>query len=336
MKSTLIRTIDCHCPQRSILAEAGGILRAGGLVAFPTETVYGLGANALDAEAVRRIFVAKGRPAHNPIIVHVAEMADIARVTGSWPKLAADLAAKFWPGPLTLVVPKHADVPDLVTAGLGTVGIRMPAHPVALGLIKASGVPLAAPSANRSGELSPTTAEHVRNALTGRIDMILDAGPTQIGLESTVVDLSASPPRVLRPGQISASHIREVVGSIVGAVGSVARGTALASPGMLPHHYAPHTPLECMADSQKCVRSLVRTGKRVGWLTFAAPDQTDEAIVIVVMPTEPSRYAATLYAQLHRLDAMQLDRIVVEQPPNAESWQAILDRLRRAAANTLK
>ncbi len=211
---TVVRQVSAEHPQEAAIAEAAEVLRRGGLVALPTETVYGLGANALEAGAVQAIFAAKERPPRNPVIVHVAD-AEAARAwAAAWPERAGQLAERFWPGPLTLVLPKRPVVPDIVTAGGATVGLRVPAHRVALALLKAADVPIAAPSANRSSRVSPTTAAHVLADLEGRIDMILDAGPTSGGLESTVLDLTVEPPRVLRPGLVSVAQLEEVIGPV--------------------------------------------------------------------------------------------------------------------------
>src|SRR5579883_580489 len=228
-------------PTEDAIKEAAATIRAGHLVAFPTETVYGLGANALDAEAVRRIFVAKGRPATNPVIVHIADPADLAELTVGHEK-ASSLIARFWPGPLTIVLPKKPAIPDIVTAGGPTVAIRMPAHPVALSLIRAAGVPIAAPSANRSEQISPTQAAHVLQGLGDDVEIILDGGHTQVGLESTVIDLSAEPARLLRPGMVLPAEIEAILGK------RLARDAEEAliprSPGQMPRHYAPRTPLK--------------------------------------------------------------------------------------------
>lgn len=319
-----------HSAVDSSIFAAADILRRGGLVAFPTETVYGLGANALDAAAVARIFEAKGRPANNPIIVHIADAGQVTQVASLWPAIAATLAVRFWPGPLTLVLPKHPNVPDIVTAGGPTVAVRIPAHPIARALLNAVQLPLAAPSANRSGDLSPTTAEHVKSALGGRIDMILDGGPCPGGIESTVLDVTSDPPRLLRPGLITIEQIERVIGPIL----RFAPGDPdqpLASPGMLPRHYAPRTPLEIAADDGRSrVLELVRQGTRVAWLTrdtapFAGESGRE------MLPREPAGYAAELYAALHRLDALALDRIIVSRPPEGDDWLAIRDRLHRAS-----
>jgi L-threonylcarbamoyladenylate synthase len=308
------------------------VLRAGGLVAFPTETVYGLGASALDSAAVLSIFTAKGRPPNNPLIVHVATAQDAQTVAAKWPESAAKLAAHFWPGPLTLVLPKRPDVPDIVTAGGPTVAVRVPAHPVALALIRAAGMPLAAPSANRSGYISPTRAEHVLRGLGGRIDMLLDAGPVPGGIESTVLDVTTDPPRLLRPGLVSPAQIEAVIGRIVLPAAMAPSGSPLPSPGMLTRHYAPRTPLELAEDDGRArVEELRRAGLRVGWLTFGG-DQLD-SVTTVTMPADPAGYAAALYAALHILDGAAVDRIIVAQPPDAPEWLAVRDRLRRAAAS---
>jgi L-threonylcarbamoyladenylate synthase len=329
---TRVLTVDPAAPDPAVIATAADVLRRGGLVAFPTETVYGLGANALDAGAAARIFAAKGRPAANPLIVHVADAPQVTQVAAAWSETAAQLAARFWPGPLTLVLPKRATVPDAVTAGGLTVGVRVPAHPVAGALLRTAGVPVAAPSANRSTELSPTTAAHVLGGLGGRIDLIIDAGPTPGGIESTVLDLTADPPRLLRPGLVSPADIEALIGPIRrGAVAVPDAGRPLPSPGMLAKHYAPRAPLELAGgDGRSRVEALVRQGLRVGWLTWSDADDVARAMR-VEMPRDPDGYAARLYAALHDLDAAGAERIVVARPPDDEAWLAVLDRLRRAA-----
>ncbi|HMF19354.1 MAG TPA: L-threonylcarbamoyladenylate synthase, partial [Gemmataceae bacterium] len=234
---TQVLLVDSDHPDSDAIARAAEILRNGGLVAFPTETVYGLGANALDPAAVARIFQAKGRPPQNPLIVHVAKLETTANLAADWPEKATELAERFWPGPLTLVVRKRACVPDAVTAGGDTVALRVPSHPVALALLKAANIPIAAPSANRSTLLSPTRAEHVLHGLEGRIDLLLDAGPTPGGLESTVLDVTTNPPRLLRPGLISPAELGAVIGPIIQKE-SPNPGDTLRSPGMLGRHYA--------------------------------------------------------------------------------------------------
>ena len=314
------------------IATAADVLRRGGLVAFPTETVYGLGANALDADAVGRIFAAKGRPAANPLIVHVADAAGVGAIAADWPDAAARLAERFWPGPLTLVLPKRDAVPGVVTAGGPTVAVRVPAHPVARALLRAAGVPVAAPSANRSSELSPTTAEHVLRGLGGRIDLILDAGPCPGGIESTVLDVTSDPPRLLRPGLVTPAEIEAVIGPIRRPGGQASAAVpVLRSPGLLAKHYAPRAPLELAdGDGRARVEVMIREGRRVGWLTWPGVGDVAGA-VRVELPCDPAAYAAGLYAALHDLDAAGVERIVVARPPDDEAWLAVRDRLRRAA-----
>jgi len=332
MHTELLR-VDAVHPEREVLARAAELLRRGDLVAFPTETVYGLGANALDAEAVKRIFAAKGRPAQNPIIVHVAEVAGAWALVKDWPETAERLAQHFWPGPLTLVLPRTEHVPDIVTAGGPTVAIRVPAHPVARELLRACGLPLAAPSANRSSRLSPTLAEHVRRDLDGRIAMILDGGPTPGGLESTVLDLTAQPPRILRPGLVGPADLEAVVGPIELSAWSSARPEPLRSPGMLLKHYAPRTRLECVeAGGVAKVKAHRRGGLSVGWITFAGWNLEEAGVVVKTLPPAPVGYSAGLYAALHELDGLDLDVIVVDLPPRTPDWLAVHDRLRRASA----
>jgi L-threonylcarbamoyladenylate synthase len=333
---TLTLRINPDKPEPEIITRAAAILRDGGLVAFPTETVYGLGANALDAAAVARIFTAKGRPANNPLIVHIADSSTVHGVAAGWPEAAFLLAERFWPGPLTLVLPRGSGVPAIVTAGGPTVAVRQPAHPVARALILATNLPLAAPSANRSTRLSPTRAEHVARDLDGKIDLILDAGPTSGGLESTVLDVTRTPPRLLRPGPITPSEIAAVIGPIeVGSSELSSPDTPLLSPGMMPRHYSPRAPL-VMADDGGSgqVMTQLQAGQKVGWLTLQ--DQTNQShasLVRVVMPADPAGYAAHLYASLHALDDAGVDLIVVAMPPDREEWLAIRDRLRRAATS---
>jgi L-threonylcarbamoyladenylate synthase len=327
---TELLAVDARAPQPERVARAAAVLRGGGLVAFPTETVYGLGGLALGAAAVGRIFAAKGRPAENPVIVHVADISEASQVAASWPEAAERLGRRFWPGPLTLVVPRGRTVPDAATAGGPTVAVRVPAHPVALALLRAVGAPIAAPSANRSGELSPTRAEHVLRSLDGRIDLILDAGPTSGGVESTVIDVTTSPPRLLRPGLIGPAELEAVVGPVV-RPSAIQTGVALPSPGMLPRHYAPRAPLECAADGRGRVEELLRAGARVGWLTRTPPGIASPLLIVEAMPADAPGYAARLYAALHALDAASVDRIVVDRPPDGDEWLAVRDRLTRAA-----
>jgi len=322
--------VDAAFPDPDAIARAAHILRTGGLVAFPTETVYGLGANALDAVAVARIFAAKGRPATNPIIVHVASIDDAKKLVSAWPVNAHLLAERFWPGPLTLVLPKQTHVSDLVTAGGPTIALRMPAHPVALALLHAAGLPIAAPSANRSTELSPTLPAHVLRGLADCIGLLLDAGPTTGGLESTVLDLTADPPRLLRPGLVTIAQLEALLGPIDRAE-SAEDDQPARSPGQMRRHYAPRTPLEMTTPSRLHVEELWQQGLRVGWLTYV--DEAPPAGVLrILLPADPVSYSAQLYAALHQLDSAELDRIIVETPPNGDDWLAVLDRLRRASS----
>lgn len=332
MQTTTIQVDPGHTDQEAI-AQAAERLLQGDLVAFPTETVYGLGANALDAEAVAKIFAAKGRPARNPLIVHVAAAAAARAVVTSWPEAAARLAEQFWPGPLTLVLPRREAIPDIVTGGGPTVGVRIPAHPVAQALLRAAGVPVAAPSANRSLQISPTRAEHVAQSLGGRIPLILDGGPTSGGLESTVLDLSGPQPQLLRPGLLSPAEIEAVIGPILrqDALPAPATDAPLPAPGMLSRHYAPRAPLELNTNHQERVRRLLAAGRRVGWLTFETPPVALPGLIAVSMSRDPALYSARLYAALHELDAVNVDVILVDAPPMEEGWLAVRDRLQRAA-----
>jgi L-threonylcarbamoyladenylate synthase len=336
---TVVIPLDSAAPDKEALAEAARVLRRGGLVAFPTETVYGLGAHALDAAAAARIFAAKGRPANNPLIVHLADAAGVQQVVANWPEPAERLVKRFWPGPLTLVLPRRDTVPDVVTAKGPTVAVRVPAHPVAQALLRTADVPIAAPSANRSTELSPTRAEHVLRSLDGRIEMLLDGGPTSGGIESTVLDLTTTPPRLLRPGPISIAELEAEIGTVARVCSSTVAARnglhPLPSPGMMPRHYAPRTPLECIETGKEpeCLASLLRAKRRIGWVTFAGPGEriVPAEVHLRVLPSDPVGYAAQLYAVLHELDVAGLDRILVTLPPDTEDWLAVRDRLRRAA-----
>lgn len=311
-----------HRPGEREIAHAAALLRAGKLVAFPTETVYGLGANALDAAAVGRIFEVKGRPATSPIIVHISNPQMAPSVVEEWPEAARILAEKFWPGPLTLVLKKQPSVPSVVTAGLDTVGVRMPSHPTALALIEAAQLPIAAPSANRFTQLSPTTAEHVRQGLGDQVDYILDGGQCAIGIESTVLSLAGERPVLLRPGGISRQQIEEMIGSVEQQ--TEANTEAHPSPGMHPRHYSPRTRVLLVRHG-----SIPEQGRGAYLQLRIAPVRTVEKLVS--MPAHPSEYAARLYGTLHQLDNEHLDWIAVERPDDTPEWEAVLDRLRRAA-----
>jgi L-threonylcarbamoyladenylate synthase len=326
---TAVLRVDAANPEAEAIRRAAAVIRAGGLVAFPTETVYGLGASALDAAAVARIFEAKGRPATNPVIVHVLDASEVRNVATKWPATASNLAGRFWPGPLTLVLPKADGVPAIVTAGGPTVAVRCPAHPVARALIREAGVPVAAPSANRSTELSPTRAEHVLKGLNGRIEMLLDGGPCSGGIESTVVDVTGEVPRVLRPGLITVPMLESVCGPV--EVGAKGEG-ASRSPGQMAKHYSPRTPLVLAQSDEEALAmadQLCREELSWGWLALGDP-VTEYGVIR--MPLEPEEYAAQLYTELHAFDQADIDRIVVTLPPDTPEWAAIRDRLTRAAA----
>jgi L-threonylcarbamoyladenylate synthase len=324
-----IERVDPASPDPRIIAVAAALLREGRLVAFPTETVYGLGANALDTAAVDGIYRAKGRPAYNPLIVHVADAIQAHDVVAEWTDAAEALASHFWPGPLTLVLPKRPNVPDNVTAGLASVAVRVPSHPVANALLRAAAIPVAAPSANRSTEVSPTTGAHVAKSLGDAVDLILDAGSTSVGIESTVVDLSTSVPTLLRPGTISLPQLQAILGD-VRVAGGLEGAAARPSPGMLDKHYAPRAAL-IVADSADVSRIVARErdgGRRVGTIVFSgAVPAADESIAL---PNDALGYAARLYDALHSLDDRSCDVIVVERVPNDPAWMGVADRIRRA------
>lgn len=316
------------------LARAAEILHQGGLVAFPTETVYGLGARADDPRAVRRIFEAKGRPAGNPLIVHVLDAAAARALAEAWPEPAERLARAFWPGPLTLVLARRRDrVADEVAAGGPTVAVRAPAHPVAQALLRAAALPIAAPSANRSSEISPTTAEHVRKALGGRIDAIIDGGPCARGIESTIIDVTAEPAILLRPGAVPAAAVAALVPLRARSGLVIAPDERAPAPGTHARHYAPRARVILAPPSD--VRALAVAasdqGARVGVLERGAP--TVAASLHELLPDDPEAYAAGLYAALHRLEDAACDVLIIAEPPEDPAWDAIRDRLRRASAS---
>jgi L-threonylcarbamoyladenylate synthase len=314
------------------LAEAVELLKAGDLVAFPTETVYGLGADARSAEAVQKIYEAKGRPAGNPVIVHVATAQDARRCTAEWPPIADMLAEHFWPGPLTLILPRGPSLTPLVSAGRDTVAIRCPSHPVAQNLLRAFDGPIAAPSANRSGFTSPTTATHVFAELSGRVPLIIDAGPSNIGLESTVLDLSGGAPTILRPGAITLEMLQPFLPNVQSVHAIVEREEAAASPGLSHRHYAPRARAYrfTAADWQR-VRTWANINSPVAMLThddcitLPAPHET------IRMPANEKDYARTLYAALRQADARSPRAILVLRHTDTTGlWSAIADRLSRA------
>jgi len=315
---------------------AADLLRAGKIVALPTETVYGLAANALDKKAVARIFRIKGRPANNPVIVHVSSVEMARRCTDGWPESADNLARAFWPGPLTLVLPRAKEIPDLVTAGGTTVGVRWPAHPFIQAVIRECGFPLAAPSANLSGRISPTSAEHVRKQLGGKIPLIVDGGQSQVGIESTVLDLSVNPPQVLRPGMIHAESLAAVVRNIERRASNIESRT-LRSPGLLKKHYSPKTKLAVLHwhDDTDLRRQLSILNSQPSTCCVIAHTHIPSAEIftrVSVIPHDAEAFARAIYAELHRCDEAGAELIVVEAPPELPEWSGITDRLKRAAA----
>ena len=348
---TQVRLVTETPPEPEAIAEAAELLRRGGLVAFPTETVYGLGANALSAEAVQGVFAAKGCPSTDPLIVHVSDIDGLARVCRATPPVAMTLAQAFWPGPLTLIVPRHPDVPVEVTAGLETVAVRVPAHPVARALLRAAGVPVAAPSANRFSRPSPTTAAHVLEELGGRIPLVLDGGATPVGVESTIVDCTVTPPVIRRAGGVTLEQLREVIPHIAMRDEHRDEAEAQVAPGQLLRHYAPTARLTLYAGAVEAVRvrvaaearTLAAQGLRVG-LLVPAEDALALAPAVAALAAQgrvllracgtrehPESMAAALFATLRRLDADQPDVVLATDAGTAGIGAAIRDRLTRAA-----
>jgi L-threonylcarbamoyladenylate synthase len=348
---TRIVLVDPDTPDPAAIADAAETLASGGLVAFPTETVYGLGAAALDATAAERIFVAKGRPATDPVIVHLASAAQLNDVARDVPPIAATLAATFWPGPLTLILSKRATIPDIVTASLPTVAVRVPAHPVARALLERAAIPIAAPSANRFSRPSPTTAAHVRADLDGRIDLILDGGPASIGVESTILDLTVTPPLVRRPGGVSLAALRACVPGVQAHEEWLNERQIQTAPGQLLRHYAPQATLTLYLGDVHVVcervgrdaRGAAASGSRVGIL---APEEDLMALAPrlaamaaggrVVVERYGSRRdehesARELFRAVRDLDAQRVDVILAIAPDAENLWTAIVDRLSRAA-----
>lgn len=312
------------------ISRAADILRAGGLVAFPTETVYGLGADAANGQAVNRVFAAKGRPADHPLIVHVGRIESLSKWARDIPASAWRLAEQCWPGPLTLILKRHPNVPHVVTGGQETIGIRVPDHPVALGLLNSFGGGIAAPSANRFGRVSPTVAEHVAVELGEAIECILDGGPCAVGLESTILDLSGTRPRILRPGAVTPERLAETLGETptVGGQGGP------RVPGRLPVHYAPTTPLRLIeATALETVACELSASTRLITVLSMRPRIAGASHCRWwLMPADPKEYARLLYARLREADTKDCDCILVERPPASAAWEAVRDRLRRAAA----
>jgi L-threonylcarbamoyladenylate synthase len=333
-----------------VIAEAAAVLARGGLVAFPTETVYGLGARGLHARDVGRIFEAKRRPKGHPLILHVDSEAMAQTLALTWPDRASRLARAFWPGPLTLVVERAAHVPDVVSGGLATVGVRAPRHPVALALIRATGEPLAAPSANAHTHVSPTTAEHVVRSLGDRVDLVLDAGPCTHGIESTVVDVTGDRARVLRAGAAGLEAIRAIAPEVAYETIALDDDRARASPGLASKHYAPRTRVVLADHGASFLEQLLRVaqaGQRVGAIVWSTDAKRDVRAAsrsggptlaplatlasFASLPSDAEGYAHAIFAALHDADAANLDALVVERVPDAAEWWAVADRLARAA-----
>lgn len=309
------------------IAHAVQILRNGGLVAFPTETVYGLGADASSPQAVARIFAAKGRPADHPLIVHLGSADLLTHWAREVPAVAFDLAQRFWPGPLTLILRRAAHVPDAVTGGQDTVGLRVPGHPLALALLRAFGSGIAAPSANRFGRVSPTRASHVLEELGDSVELILDGGACEVGLESTIVDLSGASPRLLRPGAITSDALAGVLGAAPGGRGVDAPRT----PGDLASHYAPRTPVQLVPQDWCPGADAAAAGATAVLSLQAQPGALAASWRWVRMPDDALGYGRVLYATLREADAWGCVRILVESPPAGAHWHAVHDRLQRAA-----
>jgi L-threonylcarbamoyladenylate synthase len=333
-KAEILRTDTPELFQTAV-QRAAELLRAGQLVALPTETVYGLAANALDSSAVARIFEIKGRPTHNPIIVHVASREMARTCVSAWPALAEKLGRSFWPGPLTLVLPRSKAIPEIVTAGGPTVGIRWPSHPFMQAVIRECGFPLAAPSANLSNQLSPTNAAHVQKSLGEKILLIIDGGQSQVGIESTVLDLTVTPPRLLRPGMIHEETLLAVSGELILGFGDSEE--LLKSPGQLKKHYSPKARLEVLSwQSDKELRGQVSSLKlelsKVNVVAHTQIPSGEGFARISVIPHDPEAFARALYAELHQCDEEGAEVIIVESVPETDEWRGISDRLRRAAS----
>jgi len=319
----------------AVLAQAVAALRAGDVVAFPTETVYGLGADATRPDALERVFALKGRPRTHPLIVHLADAAAARAWAGDWPQAAQRLAERYWPGPLTLVLPRSPLASDAVTGGQESVALRVPSHPVARALLRAFGGAIAAPSANRYGHVSPTRAAHVREEFGDAVPLVLDGGDCEVGLESTIVACLGGRLALLRPGAITLAALRAVAGDVQPA-GADAGGVALPrTPGSTPAHYAPRTPLQLLAGNAlgAAARARAAGGARVGVLALAAaPPGLAGGVHWLAAGADPVRFGHDLYARLRDLDRLGLDQLLVESVPAGEAWDAVRDRLARAAA----
>jgi L-threonylcarbamoyladenylate synthase len=330
--------LSTHTPAffQKAVCRAAELLRAGEVVALPTETVYGLAANALDEKAVAKIFQIKGRPANNPIIVHVAGVEMAKGCAKNFPVLAEKLSKSFWPGPLTLVLPRAEKIPKIVTADGETVGIRWPSHPFIQAVIRECDFPLAAPSANLSNRISPTNAEHVRAQLAGKISLIVDGGQSQVGIESTVLDLNVTPPGILRPGMIHAESLAAVCGAVTSDEWQVTSKESFRSPGLLRKHYSPKAKLLVLNWQNEADLKSQLVARRLSPATcfiiahMKIPSGENFADVSV-MPHDAEAFARAIYAELHRCDEAGAELIVIETPPESPEWSGIADRLRRAS-----
>jgi len=337
MQAEFGKVLPTHTPKLfdAAVRQASDLLRSGQVVALPTETVYGLAANAFDASAVSKIFEIKGRPARNPIIVHIASL-DLARIcVSAWPSLADKLARSFWPGPLTLVLPRSKAIPDIVAAGGSTVGVRWPNHPFVQAVIRECGFPLAAPSANLSNQLSPTNASHVQKSLGDKIHLIVDGGQSQVGIESTVLDVTATPPRLLRPGMIHEQALLAVTGELTLGFGDSEE--ILKSPGLLQKHYSPRAKLVVLSwrddvDLRNQISDFRFQISNLNVIAHSRIPSGHDLDRVSVIPHDPEAFARALYAELHQCDEAGADVIIVEAVPETDEWRAIADRLKRAAS----
>lgn len=320
----------------ALIERAVALLRRGELIAFPTETVYGLGADALNVEAVNKVFAAKGRPADHPLIVHLPHADALTQWARDIPREAIALARAFWPGPLTLILEREDCVPDVVTGGQDTVGLRVPNHPLALELLRAFGSGIAAPSANRFGRISPTTAQHVHEELGDRVSLVLDGGACDVGIESTILDLSRGTPVILRPGAIGVEAIAAVIGRTPALRGKEGSDNAPRVSGSLAGHYAPCTPLRIVAPAtlRDVLKAMRHSGRPCGVLAHSLVPLAGEPYAWRMLPADPAGYAHDLYRTLRELDGAGLATIVVEALPSDPAWDAVNDRLRRAATGS--
>ncbi len=328
----IIDALDTQAPEAppayASIDEAVAVLRRGGLVGFPTETVYGLGADARNPEALARLYAVKRRPAAHPVIVHLAQAEDVGQWAREIPAYAHRLAAAFWPGPLTLVLKRAEGVPDAITGGQDTVGVRVPAHPVAQELLRGFGGGIAAPSANRFGRVSPTEAPHVRADLGADVDAVLDGGASEVGIESTIVDCTGEQPALLRPGKITPAQIEAAAECLLAAPGD----SAPRAPGTLATHYAPHAKLRLLKRTGMIEALTTHKGKRIAALAMEVAVPRLPAALLIVEAAVAVDYTRALYANLRALDATGADVILVEMPPDTPAWAGVLDRLRRAAS----